>query len=154
MRVAVVAIALAGAPAAAMTGSECARDYAWSASETGHTDLEAGLVMWTSSWSAEGVYDDFVVVDCASGQGLVARARAERITQDPPFDRRRQASASIARTTAPKSRPFFRFETLQRDLDAHRVPNRQIALSSEPCACATYYPGLYTAPPPAAAEQE
>ena len=98
---------------------------------------------WTWSWDLEGLADDLHVVDCASAEGLRARARAERMTGALPYDRRVKAVQTIE--LAAGAPHFFRFQSLAEALDDIQVPSERLALRKEPCACATYYPGRFGA---------
>ena len=140
MRLVVVISLLLAGPAIALPMCE-SRD--WAAHEHGHRDLGHGRVAWTWSWELEGVADDLHVVDCARAEGLRARARAERMTNALPYDRRAKATRAIE--LAAGAPHFFRLETLADALDDIHVPSEVLALREEPCACATYYPGRFGA---------
>ncbi|MCC1492318.1 hypothetical protein [Cognatishimia sp. F0-27] len=140
LRAAVIS-ALAATPALSDEALCETRD--WAAHEHGHRDLGHGRVAWMWSWSAEGVADDILVMDCATGQGLRARARAERMTAPLPYDRRARAARVLQR--AADAPHFFRFDRLAEAFDTIHVPSEPLARDTEPCACAALYPGRFDA---------
>jgi len=119
----------------------CAAREGWHASVHSHRDLGFARVAWTWSWNAEGVADDFHVVDCAAGQGLSVRARAERMSLSLPYDRRATAEALINR--AAKAPHFFSLATLAKSLTKAHLAAETFVAANEPCACAAFYPGVY-----------
>jgi hypothetical protein len=137
---AALAAAAAAMPALAAPESCTARVH-WNAVEHSARDLGHGRVAWVWSWSLEGVADDLHVADCASGEGLVARARAHGMSEEIPYDRREDAARVVAREAA-AAPAFFTFPRLAAALEAERVPTRPIVHEREPCACALHYPEM------------
>lgn len=129
-------------PAAALTLAECTRvTHVSHGGAAQHVDFGAGRVGWIDWWSQEGVFTDFTVADCRTGEFIRTRMREERMSQRTPFDRRKAVRAIIA--TEMQSAPsLFSFQRLA---DAIHPKGRDIEISvtaSEPCACAAAYPEL------------
>ena len=126
----------------ALGAATCERRAHVTAVEWGHADLGQGLVRWTWSWSNEGVADDLILADCATGQSLTARVRAQNMTESVPYDRRDRAERVLTRLTALAARPFFTFEGLRAALAEERVPATIAPLAEPACACLAFYPEL------------
>lgn len=133
-------ISLVAVPAAALTAEDCTRYVHTHAVEHAAQDLGAGRVMWDWTWTNEGVAHDFYVVDCATGLGIVARGQSVNMKTELPYDRRDRARDVIA--LAASAPHFFSYGGLADALDDVRVPSEPVALASEPCACAAFYPEL------------
>ena len=129
---------LTAGAAQALTLPQCARYVHWHAVEAGHRDMGEARVAWAEVWSAEGIADDFHLVDCATGEGLKARARAERMGEPVPYDRRTKVRAVLQE--AADYPLFFSWEALEARLVGLRVPVERLHHASEPCACAAQYP--------------
>ena len=138
----VAALVTAGGQGSALTLEQCARTtHPSHGGEAGHRDVGGGRVAYAEWWSQEGVYLDFIVADCSTGQALRVRAREERISARPPFDRR-QKVRKILETEFSGAPAFFNFDRLAKAL---HPTGRDIAIATlavEPCACAAAYPDL------------
>ena len=130
------------APASALSLADCDRTTHIShGGETAHQDFGAGRVGWTEWWSQEGVYSDFYIANCDTGQHLKTRAREERMSARAPFDRTKAVRAVID-TEMASAPALFSFDRLA---SALKTKGRDIeidTLTDEPCACAAAYPEL------------
>ena len=130
------------APVHALTLAECNRTTHIShGGETAHQDFGAGRVGWIEWWSQEGVYNDFYIADCESGQHLKTRAREERMSTRAPFDRTK-AVQSVINTEMASAPQLFSFERLATALKTKGRDIEIAILTDEPCACAAAYPEL------------
>ena len=107
--------------------------------EAEHRDLGAGRVGYVEWWSQEGVYTDIVIADCNDGTFLRTRAREERISARPPFDRTRKVR-KIIEIELSASPSLFSFERLAGALKGVGRDIEIARLEVEPCACAAAYP--------------
>lgn len=141
IRAALITLAMAS-PGAALTLSDCKRvTHISHGGATGHVDLGAGRVGWIDWWSQEGVFTDYTVADCKTGEFLRTRMREERMSARPQFDRR-DAVREIIETELKGAPALFSFNRLR---DAIHPKGRDIKVAvrdTEPCACAAAYPEL------------
>ena len=144
MRRAVLSTALMAfaAPAAALSLADCDRTTHIShAGESDHRDLGAGRVAYVEWWSQEGVYDDIVLVNCATATALTTRVREARMSERAEFDMTRKALGLIeVELTA--SPALFSFDRLAQNLKGTGRDTKIATLTEEPCACAALYPDL------------
>ena len=112
----------------------------WAAVEHNHRDMNGGRVAWIWSWNEEGVADDWIVFDCANGDGLRARARSERMQSDLPFDRRARAARVI--DNQERGHAFFSMAGFADAMAAVNVPTTPYETTETPCACSVFYPDL------------
>jgi len=135
-------LAVLAAPASALTLAECKRvTHISHGGVAGHVDFGAGRVGWVDWWSQEGVFTDFTVADCKTGEFLRTRMREERMSQRPPFDRIDAVREIIERemTAAPA---LFSFKRLRDAIHPKGKDIEVAVLDVEPCACAAAYPEL------------
>ncbi|MBT8475461.1 MAG: hypothetical protein KJO78_08310, partial [Alphaproteobacteria bacterium] len=136
---AALALCLAAGASQALSPEACDRTiYVSHGGETAHRDLGAGRVSFIEWWSQEGVYTDFVVMDCASGVFLRTRAHEERV-RDRHFDRTDAVARIIEREVA-ASPALFSFDRLGRALEGTGRDIERSVSMTETCACAAFYP--------------
>ena len=137
-----LAAGTAQAAGATVALEDCTRiTRGWNGGEAGHRDLGAGRVAFGEWWSAEGVYTDLVVSDCASGESLRSRVRQENFSAALPYDRTDRAVAVVERH-ARRSPALFRIGALADDLGDIGEDTVIFVTDTEFCACAALYPGM------------
>ena len=94
--------------------------------------------MWIEWWSQEGTSELLNVMDCATGQQLMARTQEENMSDRLPVDRTEDALGVIARHES-GSRIFATLDRIAADLDFARDVS-VITATNETCACAAFYP--------------
>lgn len=148
IRATAISLALVAPPAAtALELEACDRTtHVSHGGEAGHRDLGAGRVAWAEWWSQEGVYLDYHVADCASGQALSTRVREERI-KDRVFDRSEAGLKIIDRHTR-RDAALFSLRDLAADLKHTGEDITIRKMQADPCACAALYPDLQGARTP------
>ena len=102
-------------------------------------DLGQGRVAWEWVWTNQGISHDFYVLDCVSGEGLRAFGQQHYFREDVPFDRREETRGVIDSVATSQ---LFSFEWLGRAFDQVDVAYEAVALTTEPCACAAFYPEI------------
>ena len=138
IRSAFIALALSAGPGAALTLADCERRTHWHAGEARHAAYDGARVAWAEWWSNEGVFVDYVVMACESGEFLKSRVVEENIS-DRWFNHRTQARAVLERELGSD---FFSFERLA---SALKGVGRDIEIATadmESCGCAAAYPAL------------
>lgn len=139
IRYAIIALALSASPSAALTLSECERTtHNWHAGEARHIAYDGGRVSWAEWWSNEGVFVDYIVMACDSGDFLKTRVVEEHIS-DRWFNRRVQAREILARELGSA---FFSFDRLATALKGVGRDVEIATASTESCGCAAAYPAL------------
>lgn len=135
-------LAILASPVSALTLADCKRvTHVSHGGVAGHVDFGAGRVGWVDWWSQEGVFTDFTVADCKTGEFLRTRMREERMSQRPPFNRTRAVREIIEREM--KAAPALFSFTRLRDAIHPKGKDIEVAvLDAEPCACAAAYPDL------------
>ncbi|MEM9426536.1 MAG: hypothetical protein AAGA06_07520 [Pseudomonadota bacterium] len=141
MRLAVILVMIAS-PAMALTLAECQRiTHVSHGGVAGHVDYGSGRVGWVDWWSQEGVFTDYTVADCQTGEFLRTRVREERMSARPPFDRR-DAVQEIIETEMQGAPVLFSFRRLRDAIHPKGKDIELAVLADEPCACAAAYPEL------------
>ena len=141
MRLALI-LAVLASPASALTLAECKRiTHVSHGGVAGHVDFGAGRVGWVDWWSQEGVFTDFTVADCETGEFLRTRVREERMSERPPFDRR-DAVRGIIEAEMLGAPALFSFERLRAAIHPKGRDIEVAVLEAEPCACAAAYPEM------------
>lgn len=141
MRLALI-FALTASPTTALTLAECKRvTHVSHGGVAGHVDYGSGRVGWVDWWSQEGVFTDYTVADCKTGAFLRTRAREERMSERPPFDRR-AAVQEIIETEMQGAPALFSFDRLRDAIHPKGKDIELAVLEAEPCACAAAYPDL------------
>ena len=139
IRAALIAFAVLASPLAALELERCDRTtHNTHAGTARHMDFDAGRVAWAEWWSNEGVFVDYVVMACESGDFLKTRVVEEHIS-DRWFNRRLQARAVLERELGSD---FFSFQRLA---SALKGVGRDIEIATadmESCGCAAAYPAL------------
>lgn len=144
----VVLASLAASGMAAPSLSSCTRTTHIShGGEDMHRDLGEGRVMWREWWSQEGTSTDYVIFDCAPGEGLKFRTAEENMGSRPPFDRT-GAALDLVRSHERGSRLFATLDRIAEDLNGAARDIVLFELTREPCACAALYGSLRGAKQP------
>lgn len=110
--------------------------------QSGHSDLGEGRVIWLDWWNQEGIAEDLVLVECASGDALRFRTVEENMNRRLPLRKTDEAMRIVA--TEHKAARVF--ATLPRIAAAVEGVARDVTLfslaSHETCACSALYPEL------------
>jgi len=139
IRAAIIAMAVMTGPASALTLAACDRTtHNTHAGTARHMDVDQGRVAWAEWWSNEGVFVDYIVMACDSGDFLKTRVVEENIS-NRWFNRRTDARDILTRELGTA---FFSFDRLAAAL---KGVGRDIEIASaemESCGCAAAYPEM------------
>ncbi|MEM8803390.1 MAG: hypothetical protein AAGF55_12725 [Pseudomonadota bacterium] len=139
IRAAAIALVASAGSVSALTLAQCERTtHNWHAGEARHTAYDDGRVAWAEWWSNEGVFVDYIVMACESGDFLKTRVVEEHIS-DRWFNRRAQARDIFARELASD---FFSFQRLATALKGVGRDIEIATANAESCGCAAAYPAL------------
>ncbi len=138
----ILVVSLVASEARALTLADCTRTtHVSHGGQADHMDLGDGRVMWRDWWSQEGTATTFVLMDCASGEMLSARAAEENMGHRTAFDRTDDVWDVLNRHQS-GARVFATFERIAADL---KNIARDVTITmrmDETCACAAAYPAL------------